>query len=143
MFPRDHCFYSEKALTQLVCNQCPFKMRLCLFSKNDGTSTFIRVPFFFYTFSQVLFDDDDKLNDNVNKIMQPTFTVLSAEVSPIGICEGGLTEVHPLPPEVKTGSQKISVMLFNNIYLTNSVLPVAIIVTMILVAGLIACILYK
>lgn len=79
----------------------------------------------------------------MNKVLKPEFEALSVDITPIGICEGGLTEVHPLPPEINTGSQEIHAIIFNNVYFMNSILPIVIIVIMILVAGLIACILYR
>lgn len=87
--------------------------------------------------------DDSKLDDNVNKVLKPEFEALSVDITPIGVCEGGLTELHPVPTDMNSGSQEISAVLFGNPYFTNSILPIMIIVLMIFVAGLIACVLYR
>ncbi|XP_065206685.1 dystroglycan 1-like [Planococcus citri] len=92
---------------------------------------------------KVLLTDEMKLENNVNEVLKPDFEAVSIDISPTGICEGSLTEHHIEPPEVNTGSQEIHAIIFDNIYFINSVLPIAIIIVMILVASLIACVLYR
>ncbi|XP_065199578.1 dystroglycan 1-like [Planococcus citri] len=92
---------------------------------------------------KVLLTDEMKLVTEVNEILKPDFEAVSIDISPTGICEGSLTEHHIEPPEVNTGSQEIHAIIFDNIIFVNSVLPIAIIIVMILVASLIACVLYR
>lgn len=92
----------------------------------------------------MLLDDEGKLNENVNKVLGSEFEVKSAQVTPIGICEGGLTEFHSTEESVPSHAIFYpSLLAFVEEYFYEIVLPVLIIVTMILLASIIACILYR
>lgn len=89
-------------------------------------------------------DDEGKLNENVNKVLGPQFEVKSAQVTPIGICEGGPTEFHATEESVPSHAMFYPALVaFVEEYFYEIVLPVIIIVTMLLLASIIACILYR
>ncbi|KAK7593099.1 hypothetical protein V9T40_007851 [Parthenolecanium corni] len=93
---------------------------------------------------KVLLDDEGNLNENVNKGLGSEFEVKSAQVTPIGICEGGLTEFHSTEESVPSHAIFYPTLLaFVEEYFYEIVLPVIIIVTMLLLASIIACILYR
>lgn len=80
--------------------------------------------------------------------MAPEFHAISALVTPIGVCEGGSTELHAT--DVNTASQEIHSIIFSgNLsyhireYFFEIILPVIIIVLMMFLAGIIACVLYR
>lgn len=87
------------------------------------------------------------MNEQVNRAMAPGFQATSALVTPIGVCEGGLTEFHAT--EVNTASQEIHAIFNGNVshyikeYFVEVILPVIIIVSMMMLAGIVACVLYR
>lgn len=95
-----------------------------------------------------LLKDTRELNEHVNHVMAPEFHAISALVTPIGVCEGGSTELHAT--DVNTASQEIHSIIFSgNLsyhireYFFEIILPVIIIVLMMFLAGIIACVLYR
>ena len=54
----------------------------------------------FLIFHQTLIDDD-RVSVRASTVLGPEFTVVDARLTPIGICQGSLTEIHPaveIPP---------------------------------------------
>lgn len=78
--------------------------------------------------------------------MSPLFNVVGAHVTPTGMCEGGLTEVRPpkTPNDVTPRDDNI-LFIFEKTeyYFSTLIIPAIIILTMILIAGLLACLLYR
>lgn len=93
---------------------------------------------------QILLNEDEKLSENVTKIMSPDFHVVEAHVTPTGMCEGGHTEVRPPKPNnVAPPSDNILLLFTTSEEYFSIIIPVLIILVMILIAGLLACLLYR
>lgn len=92
----------------------------------------------------MLLDDEGNLNEIVNKILGSEFEAKSAQVTPTGVCEGDLTVFHSTEESVPSHAIFNPTMLaFIQEYFYEIVLPILIIVVMLLLAGIIACILYR
>lgn len=90
-------------------------------------------------------NEEEKLSENVTKLMKP-FNVIEAHVTPTGMCEGGLTEVRPpKTPNIVTPRDDNILLLFDTSdqYFSTLVIPAIIILVMVLIAGLLACLLYR
>lgn len=78
--------------------------------------------------------------------MDEPFEIVGAHVTPAGMCEGGLTEVRPpkTPTNVTPRDDNI-LYLFDssNQYFSTFIIPAIIILFMMLIAGLLACLLYR
>lgn len=89
---------------------------------------------------RILVNDDETLPDRIYNIMDPEFPVKSISLTPTGICQGETTIVHvdgspeiEEPPPAETGDE----------YLITFVVPAVIIVFMLILAGIVACVLYR
>lgn len=88
-------------------------------------------------------DDRRSVTDEVLDIMGLKFPVKQITVMPMGICLGEFTSVHSpdnYPPPVDDST---SIGAFHDDYLITFVLPAIIIAAMLILAGIIACVLYR
>ncbi|KAJ1524398.1 hypothetical protein ONE63_010898 [Megalurothrips usitatus] len=91
---------------------------------------------------RVLLNDDQQVSPRLAQIMSPEFIVVAAGLIPIAVCQGELTPLHPLdspPPPV----DEFTPMGSSEEYLITFVVPAVIICTMLLLAGIVACVLYR
>lgn len=96
----------------------------------------------FVSFLQILLGDDERVSRRAEKIMGPELEVLAVSLTPTGVCEGAFTptyipEMSPLPPDV------IRPVSNSEEYLITVVVPAVVIASMLVCAGLVACILYR
>lgn len=91
---------------------------------------------------QFLINNDESITDRVTKVMNSDFNVESVSVRPSGICLGGSTVYHPdIPIPVPDDSRQTPSR--SDDYLITIVLPGVIILTMLLLAGIVACVLIR
>ena len=88
-------------------------------------------------------NDRRSVTDKVLDIMGPEFAVLQITVIPMGICLGELTNVHQPDNYVPPVDDSTAVGAFHDDYLITFVLPAIIIAAMLILAGIIACVLYR
>lgn len=88
-------------------------------------------------------NDRRSVTDEVLEIMDPKFPVKQITVIPMGICLGELTNVHSPDNYVPPVDDSTSVGAFHDDYLITFVLPAIIIAVMLILAGIIACVLYR
>lgn len=91
-------------------------------------------------------NEEEKLSENVTKIMGPSFNIVEAHIIPTGMCEGGLTEVRPPKTPNNVLPQDDDILpIFNkpDQYFSTFIIPAIIILAMMLIAGLLACLLYR
>ncbi|XP_054010632.1 dystroglycan 1-like isoform X1 [Hylaeus anthracinus] len=93
----------------------------------------------------VLVNDNDRrsVTDEVLEIMGQKFPVKQITVIPMGICVGEVTHVHSPDNNVPPVDDSTSVGAFHDDYLITFVLPAIIIAAMLVLAGIIACVLYR
>lgn len=90
---------------------------------------------------RILVNDDETLPDRIYNIMDLEFPVKSISLTPTGICQGDTTIIHspdiifPVdePPPADTSDE----------YLITFVVPAVIIAFMLILAGIVACVLYR
>lgn len=80
-------------------------------------------------------------NPRLEKIMTPEFPVLQVNVDPMGKCLGSVTVVNS--PDVASIDDASTFGVATDEYLYTFLLPVVIVATMILLAAIIACVLYR
>ncbi|XP_047368364.1 dystroglycan 1-like isoform X4 [Vespa velutina] len=88
-------------------------------------------------------NDRRSVTDEVLDVMGLKFPVKQITVIPMGICRGELTGVHSPDSHVPPVDDSTSIGAFHDDYLITFVLPAIIIAAMLILAGVIACILYK
>lgn len=88
-------------------------------------------------------NDRRSVTDEVLEVMDLKFPVKQITVIPMGICLGELTGVHSPDNHVPPVDDSTSVGAFHDDYLITFVLPAIIIAAMLILAGIIACVLYK
>lgn len=88
-------------------------------------------------------NDRRSVTDEVLDIMGSKFPVKQITVIPMGICLGELTGVHSPDSYVPPVDDSTSVGAFHDDYLITFVLPAIIIAAMLILAGVIACVLYR
>lgn len=88
-------------------------------------------------------NDRRSVTDEVLDMMEPKFPVKQITVIPMGICLGELTGVHSPDNYVPPVDDSTSVGAFHDDYLITFVLPAIIIAAMLILAGIIACVLYR
>ncbi|XP_046836948.1 dystroglycan 1-like isoform X4 [Vespa crabro] len=88
-------------------------------------------------------NDRRSVTDEVLDVMGLKFPVKQITVIPMGICRGELTGVHSPDSHVPPIDDSTSIGAFHDDYLITFVLPAIIIAAMLILAGVIACILYK
>ncbi|KAG7203038.1 hypothetical protein KM043_010163 [Ampulex compressa] len=88
-------------------------------------------------------NDRRSVTDEVLETMGVKFPVKQITVMPMGICLGELTGVHSPDNYVPPVDDSTSVGAFHDDYLITFVLPAIIIAAMLILAGIIACVLYK
>nr|XP_031833366.1 dystroglycan-like isoform X1 [Nomia melanderi]XP_031833367.1 dystroglycan-like isoform X1 [Nomia melanderi]XP_031833369.1 dystroglycan-like isoform X1 [Nomia melanderi]XP_031833370.1 dystroglycan-like isoform X1 [Nomia melanderi]XP_031833371.1 dystroglycan-like isoform X1 [Nomia melanderi] len=90
-------------------------------------------------------NDNDRrsVTDEVLEVMGSKFPVKQITVIPMGICLGELTNVHSPDNYVPPIDDSTSVGTFHDDYLITFVLPAIIIAAMLILAGIIACVLYR
>ncbi|KAK2582897.1 hypothetical protein KPH14_008970 [Odynerus spinipes] len=88
-------------------------------------------------------NDRRSVTDEVLEVMGMKFPVKQITVIPMGICLGELTGVHSPDNHVPPVDDSTSVGAFHDDYLITFVLPAIIIAAMLILAGIIACVLYK
>ncbi|XP_015124762.1 dystroglycan isoform X2 [Diachasma alloeum] len=92
---------------------------------------------------EILVKPDKSLTDHVNEIMGKEFPVQQVTLTPLSICVGELTRVHTPGSYVPPSQDSTAVGSFQDDYLITFILPAVIIAAMILLAGIIAFILYR
>lgn len=92
---------------------------------------------------EVLVKDDKTLTDRVEEVMGPDFPVMQITLTPMGICLGELTGIHSPDSFVPPVDDSTSVGASHDDYLITFVLPAIIIAAMLILAGIIACVLYR
>lgn len=93
---------------------------------------------------QVLFFDDNILQENLISSFEKDFDIIEASVKPTGICEGLKTPIHvsgvdrkpAFPGKAMTNNASVE-------YLITFVVPLVVIICMLLCASIIACLLYR
>lgn len=90
----------------------------------------------------VLLREDDSLSHYVVKTMGSDFPVISAKMTPTGVCRGEFLNIHSPDTSVDIDST-ITLNQDHDDYLITFVIPAIIIIGMIILASLIACLLYK
>lgn len=91
---------------------------------------------------KVLVNDDNQMSSRLISAMGPEFAVLAVALYPGALCQGELTPLHPTeapPPPV----DEFTPLGSSEEYLITFVVPAVIICTMLLLAGIVACILYR
>lgn len=88
-------------------------------------------------------NDRRSVTEKVLDVMGPEFAVLQITVIPMGICLGELTNVHQPDNYVPPVDDSTAVGAFHDDYLITFVLPAIIIAAMLILAGIIACVLYR
>lgn len=88
-------------------------------------------------------NDRRSVTDEVLEVMGSKFPVKQITVIPMGICLGELTDVHMPDNYVPPIDDSTSVGTFHDDYLITFVLPAIIIAAMLILAGIIACVLYR
>ncbi|XP_075215938.1 dystroglycan [Lycorma delicatula] len=92
---------------------------------------------------QILLGDDERVSVRTKAIMGPEFEVLAASVTPTGLCEGVLTLTYIPPETIPLPNDEIRPVSHPEEYLITVVVPAVVIATMLICAGLVACILYR
>ncbi|XP_069682124.1 dystroglycan 1 [Periplaneta americana] len=91
---------------------------------------------------KLLINEDNSITDRVGAIMGPEFSVKAIQVMPTGKCQGELTVWHvpegPSPP----GEDTLPIGTSDE-YLVTFVVPAVIIAAMLILAGIVACVLYR
>ncbi|XP_012219868.1 dystroglycan 1 isoform X2 [Linepithema humile] len=88
-------------------------------------------------------NDRRSVTDEVLDVMGSKFPVKQITVIPMGICLGELTDIHSPDSHVPPVDDSTSVGAFHDDYLLTFVLPAVIIAAMLILAGIIACVLYR
>lgn len=88
-------------------------------------------------------NDRRSVTDEVLDAMGSKFPVKQITVIPMGICLGELTDFHSPDNNVPPVDDSTSVGAFHDDYLITFVLPAIIIAAMLILAGIIACVLYR
>ncbi|OAD62671.1 Dystroglycan [Eufriesea mexicana] len=88
-------------------------------------------------------NDRRSVTDEVLEIMGLKFPVKQITVIPMGICLGELTDVHSPDNHVPPVDDSTSFGAFHDDYLMTFVVPAIIITAMLILAGFIACMVYK
>lgn len=88
-------------------------------------------------------NDRRSVTDEVLDIMGQKFPVKQITVIPMGICLGELTGIHSPENHAPPVDDSTSVGAFHDDYLLTFVLPAIIIAAMLILAGIIACVLYR
>lgn len=86
--------------------------------------------------------DDDRVSVRASTVLGPEFTVVDARLTPIGICQGSLTEIHPAV-EIPPIPDDVHPVSRSDEYLVTVVVPAVVIAGMLVCAGLVACALYR
>uniref|UniRef100_A0A8D8VFS9 Dystroglycan 1 n=1 Tax=Cacopsylla melanoneura TaxID=428564 RepID=A0A8D8VFS9_9HEMI len=93
---------------------------------------------------QVLLSDEDILQETLISSLESDYEVVSASVKPTGICEGLKTPLHVPGVERKPAFNSKSTPVNTSVeYMITIVAPLVVIVTMLLCAAFIACLLYR
>lgn len=95
--------------------------------------------------SEVLFvkGDNKGLRNRIERIMGTEFPIDQLTLTPMGICQGEFTRVHSHDSVAPPSEDSTSVGKSHDDYLITFVLPAIIIAAMLILAGIIACVLYK
>ncbi|XP_076659252.1 uncharacterized protein LOC143362733 isoform X3 [Halictus rubicundus] len=88
-------------------------------------------------------NDRRSVTDEVLEVMGSKFPVKQITVIPMGICLSELTDVHSSDNHVPPIDDSTSVGTSHDDYLITFVLPAIIIAAMLILAGIIACVLYR
>nr|CAD7400178.1 unnamed protein product [Timema cristinae] len=90
----------------------------------------------------VLMSDNGGLSERVGAVMGSVFPVMSAEVAPLGRCQGELT-IHHAPEGPPPPSDDSRPVISSDDYLVTFIVPAVIIAVMLALAGAVACVLYR
>ncbi|XP_049962600.1 dystroglycan 1 isoform X2 [Schistocerca serialis cubense] len=90
---------------------------------------------------KILLNNDHSISDRVGMVLGPEFPVEEIEVIPAQICQGEFTLIHPI--EEKVPPLEEAAVGSSDEYLITFIVPAVIIVGMILLAGIVACVLYR
>lgn len=89
-----------------------------------------------------LLREDDSLSHHIIKVMGNDFPVISAKMIPTGVCRGEFTIMHTPDTSVDVDSTITLNQDYDDYFIT-FVIPAIIIIGMLILASLIACLLYK
>lgn len=90
---------------------------------------------------RVLINDDGTLADRIEVIMGPEFPIISVAFTPTGICQGESTYIHS--PDIVVPIDESAPAETSDEYLITFVVPAVIIAFMLILAGIVACVLYR
>lgn len=90
---------------------------------------------------QLILGDDEHLTSSVERIMGEEFPVISARLTPTGLCQGALTEVSSGSIEIPAND--VTAVSNTEHYIIGLIVPLVVITVMLLCAGIVACILYR
>lgn len=90
---------------------------------------------------RILKNDDETLPDRIYNIMEPEFQVKDITVTPTGVCQGESTIIHThdMSPDIDESVPAES----SDDYLITYVVPGVIITFILILAGVVACVLYR
>ncbi|PSN45591.1 hypothetical protein C0J52_15074 [Blattella germanica] len=91
---------------------------------------------------RILVNDDQSISDRVGARMGPEFNVLAIKLTPTGKCQGELTELH-VPDSPGLPIDDTHQIGTSDEYLVTFVVPAVIIAAMLILAGIVACVLYR
>jgi len=91
---------------------------------------------------KLLINEDHTVTARVGTIMAPEFNVKTITVTPIGKCQGELTVWH-YPDGSGLPSEDTQPVGTSDEYLVTFVVPAVIIAAMLILAGIVACVLYR
>lgn len=91
---------------------------------------------------KLLINEDHTVTERVEAIMQPEFNVKTITVTPFGKCQGELTVWHS-PDGSGQPSEDTQPVGTSDEYLVTYIVPAVIIATMLILAGIVACFLYR
>lgn len=91
---------------------------------------------------KLLINEDHTVTEGVGKIMRPDFVVETITVTPIGKCQGVGTVWH-YPDGSSPPSEDTQPVGTSDEYLVTFIVPAVIIAAMLILAGIVACFLYR
>jgi len=91
---------------------------------------------------KLLMNEDHTVTERVRDIMKPEFNVKTITVTPIGRCQGELTIWH-VPDGADLPIEDTQPVGTSDEYLVTFIVPAVIIAAMLILAGIVACFLYR
>lgn len=91
---------------------------------------------------KLLINEDHTVTEHVGAIMGPEFNVKMITVTPLGMCQGQFTVWHS-PDDSDLPSEDTQPVGASDEYLVTFIVPAVIIAAMLILAGIVACFLYR